>query len=283
MLINTVILFIRDLLPIFILFGYLKAWLPTTALNNKKITLAVICGAISAFAFYYIAEHISDWFNGAGIELSRITLLILFYITFTYILIFIKQKNILSLKQTAIVLLTSISFITVKGSEFLIFFNAYWHQTNSLNNIIIGCAVGLGICASFSLLFNFILHELKQNNAMRFIYLCCCLFAAGQVSHIVDYLTQVDLLPAYEPLFNLSAYIKDSSEYGHILSAILGYESAPSASLVITYVIAFICPLVLRLPLNSTVQSLAQSATKPAIPPTKKLTAILPQKSPTNE
>ena len=99
MIINTIILFLRDLLPIFILFCYLSVLIEKRCevkrerqlkmslinnLFNKKQSyqlwlITMLIGILSALLLANTAEYIADWFNGTGLEIISTSLLILMF------------------------------------------------------------------------------------------------------------------------------------------------------------------------------------------------------------
>ena len=244
MIINTVVLFLRDLLPIFILLCYL-----TVFLDNKKLrvvygTWTLVLGLTWTILFFIIAEIVSEWLDGAGIEIFRVSLIIASYLCLIFIEQLLKQPN--SVKVLGILFLGTVSFITLKASSFVIFFNVFSQQSDNLLNIIVGCFVGLGICISFSALFIFFLIELQRSKLRTFVNVLWYLFLAGQLCHTIAFLSQIDFISLGTPVFNLDEYIKDSSEYGHILSTLFGYESSPSKTFIFVYLVAFMLPLLIK-------------------------------------
>ena len=80
MLINTVVLFLRDLLPLFIFICYLKATLESQVFTLKYQIISVVFGILVAALLFIIAEPLSECFEGRGSELTKVLLLIIFYL-----------------------------------------------------------------------------------------------------------------------------------------------------------------------------------------------------------
>lgn len=242
MIITTVIVFLRDLLPIFILFCYLSVFFEHQKIKLSLLSFIALTAIASTFALFMMAEVITEWFEGAGLELTFVILLGLFYLSGVYLSVF-KNKHI---NQSKIVLFVCTStFIALKGAGFLVFFSVTEQHADSLQNVLLGCIVGLGICISFSALFRFLLIEIKQSQYKWLVTIFWSAFLSGQTSEIVSLLSQVDIISVGAPLFDTSNWIKDSSEYGHILNALLGYESSPTPAMAFTYAVAFFVPIVL--------------------------------------
>ncbi len=264
MIINTIILFLRDLLPIFILFCYLSVLIEKRCevkrerqlkmslinnLFNKKQSyqlwlITMLIGILSALLLANTAEYIADWFNGTGLEIISTSLLILMFHCLIYaVYLLLKTYNISDqiMNKMSFFIITGCSlFIAEKGSSFFIFFNVYMQQTDNVYNTIIGCFVGLGLCISFSILFRFILNELVANHYTLCVFILWSLFLAGQVTGAVNYLSQVDLITEGAVIIHLGQYINDSSELGHILKALIGYESSPTLTFIVCYLVAFL-------------------------------------------
>ena len=242
MLINTVILFLRDLLPLFILFCYLKLEHSYIFNNLNYLLITLISGVLFSFYFFSIAMFASELFEGAGHEILTVILLVLGYLSFVISTLLSNSSKKASSLLLILLFIGINSFMAVKGSAFLIFFDVYLQQSVKWSNLIIGFIIGLGICISFSALFLFILKEIKQMNHFKLIPVLWYLFLAGQVSQIMPHLSQVDLLPFGGSIIDFSYLVKDSSEYGHILNALFGYESSPSLYFLIIYLMAFSIP-----------------------------------------
>jgi high-affinity iron transporter len=243
MIITTVILFLKDLLPIFVLFCYLSVFFEKQKITLAFMSLIALGGILSTFALFTMAEVISDLFEGAGLELTFVILLFLFYVSGVY---FSLRETSPIARNKVMLFICITTFIAIEGAGFLVFFSVTEQHTGSLQNVLLGCIVGLGICSSFSALFRFLLSELKQSRYEWVFTLLWSAFLAGQASKITSLLSQVDIISTGAPLFDASRWVEDSSEYGHILNALFGYESSPTLAMSITYVIAFVIPITIR-------------------------------------
>ncbi|WP_426358179.1 hypothetical protein ACPUVO_17330 [Pseudocolwellia sp. HL-MZ19] len=247
MIINTIILFLRDLLPIFILFGYLHVFIKRNEIAFSYLSPALTLGVISSLLFFGIVPHVSELFEGTGIERTYVALLLITYSGLFFINSTTSKSIFTSVKSKSLILVAAGTFIVFKASAFLIFFDVYFQQQGNSTNILIGCIIGLGICASFTTLFTFILTELLESNKTLVVNICWALFLAGQLSQITIYLSQVDLINIGPAVINFSTYIKDQSEYGHVLKALIGFEESPSKLFIFIYSLAFTLPFLAQL------------------------------------
>lgn len=246
MISNTVILFLRDFLPIFVLFCYLTILFGSKNLSSSYWFKSIFFGVMLTILFFVTAELISDLYEGAGLEIAHASLLVIAFNCLLLSHLLYPNPNNIGIGFTVFFFVGVGSFIALKGTEFLIFFSVYEQQEEQLFNIAIGCVVGLAICISFSALYRFFLQELFESKYKWIFSLGWYLFLAGQFSQITSFLSQVDIISVDAPIFDLSPFVKDSSEYGHILNALVGYESSPTKGFFTTYIIALLFPFMVQ-------------------------------------
>lgn len=239
MLINTVILLLRDLLPIFILLSFLRAFIVPEAFYYKNIRNVAVTSFLFILLIIQIVEPISEWYSGAGLELMQVSL-----ITLCFCLLVIVTLLAVSKRNTNLCIrLANIAmevFIVVKTSNFFIFLHVYLQDQSQVFNVFTGIMLGVGICLSFSAIFYYLLKEWQESSSRYLLYLPWFLFLAGVITEVSSLLAQVDLLALSSPLWSTEHLIENSSEYGQLLSALIGYQSAPSKEFLIIYSIVFL-------------------------------------------
>ena len=77
MLINTVILFLRDALPIFVLLGLLLA---QVSMSKTILVSALLVGFLCSLVFIQQVDSLGMLFDGAGLEITLWGLHVLLYI-----------------------------------------------------------------------------------------------------------------------------------------------------------------------------------------------------------
>ncbi|MGQ8365381.1 hypothetical protein [Glaciecola sp. 1036] len=234
---NIVIVFLRDLLPIFILICYATEIPQHFAYSKGKWITMVVIGVLGSVVIWGNVEIFVDWFEGAGMEVVYTLMIMLSYLMFVLAWL-ASPKNAKALLFTGVAL-----FVCYKLTEFLIFFEVVTQQQVGFLNAGLGVIFGIGICSSFAVLFKFALSQIGQTKYRYFIILCWSMFLAGLLSQISPLLAQVDFVNTGVSVFNLSDYVSDSSEYGHLLNALIGYESSPDATYLAIYSIAFLVSL----------------------------------------
>jgi len=235
MLINMVILVLRDMLPLFILVMWFVAYLSPKLLTFKTVLPILTIGIVATLIFFSIAPRISNFFNGAGLELFLV-----FLISIVFISLLLgsagKISGLDSEQFSDKMLLTGFCYLfVIKGMNFLIYFDGYLSRSSNDLGIVIGILVAFGIAASFSILYFFILRWFTEHSRNLILNFLWALFLAGSFTQVVPLLTQIDVISGAEPLWNSAWMIKDSSEFGHILKALMGYEATPSVSLILVY------------------------------------------------
>lgn len=245
MMTNTVIVFLRDLLPIFVLLTYLSTILKGSTLSSQFWFTTLLFGIATTLCIFIGVEYISEWFEGAGFEVGLACLLLISFIVFLGVKPLISCNKQLPQAYSGFLIIGIACFMAFKGTEFLIYFSVNGQQQDQFTNILIACILGFGICVSFSALLKFLLNELKESAYPILFWLCWSGFLAGHISQITVLLSQVDIIQLGAPMFDISHFIKDSSEYGHILHALLGYESSPSLGFILVYITAFCIPFII--------------------------------------
>jgi len=243
MIINTVIVFLRDLLPIFVLFSYLAIILKNKHLPFYFWIISLLAGLTASLILFTNVETVTEYFDGAGLEIILTSLLVIGFVAFLTVKSFSIDLYHKSALMKAILLLGICAFIAFKSTEFLIYFTVNIQQQDQLMNIIIGCILGFGICISFSALLSFLLQELQATRFNTVFWLCWYAFLAGHISQSTALLSQVDIVEFGAPFFDMSHIIQDSSEYGHILHALFGYESSPSFGFLFVYLACLFIPI----------------------------------------
>lgn len=179
MLINTVILFLRDALPILVLLAYLYAHLTT---SRTWLLICLVASAILSLIYINQIQTIGQWFGGIGIELSLWFSQLLVYLLALVLacgLTFPKCSNRYFAYWFA-GLMVSLT-IVFKGSNFILYFEGYLHQSNVLQPMLLGTFLGLGICLSLAILLYLAARWLKQRFGLWATWLLVLIYVTGQL------------------------------------------------------------------------------------------------------
>jgi high-affinity iron transporter len=242
MLINTVILFLHDALPIFVLLGITLA---QVSISKRLILSAFIMGLICSLTFIQKVDVLGGLFAGTGLELSLWTLHFLLYsfvLLFGFAL-FIRPNSWLNREKNWLVLSLFVIIIVAKGTNFLLYFNGFLNQQNALQSMLIGTLLGLGICLSLAILLYFFIAWLKSKFGSFASWVFLLIFAAGQLINSFSLLVQVDLIAESSPIWNSQWLVDNESEYGHLLNVLFGYIAAPTLLQMSAYLVLILFPM----------------------------------------
>lgn len=236
MLINTVILFIRDTLPVFLLFSFLLAQRGGSARFLFGGTLA---GFVLAMLLYLNLSVISGWFDGGGLELIKSLVLLLILVGLGEFIRRQYNSSPLATGWLSVLLMTGITFINV--IHFIIYFLAYWTAADASSSLILGNVIGLGISLSVGVL----LYVMVNAISIFIVKLAVLtIFLAGQIAGIAMLLEQINFLPNQSRLWDTSGWVADDSEYGHFLNVLVGYEATPTGAYIMIYLASMAFPVV---------------------------------------
>lgn len=247
MLINTVLLFLQNALPIFIVSSLLLLQFPLNKLNMysvKWFMLTLIIITISTLLLSQNLSYLSQQFDGKGLELFLALVSVLIYLFVAGLFMFNEQNNSRIKANLGFIILLLIT--SVKGAYFIAYLSNYWSQAQHFEAMFLGIILGGGICVSIAILFYFSLSFINNNLAKNCSNYFILLFAIGQLMHAVVLLQQVDILSSGQQLWDSGHLIAENSEVGQLLTVLFGYETTPSTIHLITFLIAFVIPITLR-------------------------------------
>ncbi|MDN4503037.1 hypothetical protein QX776_11540 [Alteromonadaceae bacterium BrNp21-10] len=235
MLINTVLLFIGDALPVFLLVTLLLSVSDDTPQHLLHSFYSAFC--ISILAIYLVTlnlPRLSMSFDDYGVELLHVLLLLLGYISILgYSCLKTQFRPRLSFLTCTLALT---SYATTNGSSLPWFFMSHQNQFNNLQAIVIGSLLGIGICLSTAILLHLTLQALQRSQIASVLL---CAFCAGQSAGGLALLQQVNLIEESPILWNTQPFLADTSEIGQLLGALIGYDASPNLNYVLVYIIAF--------------------------------------------
>lgn len=251
MLINTLVLFLRDALPIFILLSLLASLEHTRLTHMKLLAISLASGALGALLIVNNANNISHLFDGAGMELLTSFITAIFYLLASCLVLLLCVATTSARILGTIVFSTILLITSINGANFLVFLTGYWSQYGAAQSLVLGIVLGLGISTSFSILLYFFVGWLRSIGIQHAHHILIVLFAAGQLAQLVNLLSQVDVITYSPILWDTSHLISDSSEAGYVLASLFGYEASPSLVQVLVNITAALLPLIAILTLKA--------------------------------
>ncbi len=133
-----------------------------------------------------------------------------------------------------IVFLTTTSVLR-EGTETVLYLKAINLSTGG--NQILGVGIGLVTAAALGYVIFSLAIRLKLSTIFTVTTVLLLLFAAGLVSHGVHEFQEAKLLPifSFDPLFNTSHILSDTSTIGAMLRSLFGYTSKPTVLELVSY------------------------------------------------
>lgn len=242
MLINTVILFLRDALPIFIVFALLMSLFEQKIKLSLWLYLSLAVGITLAFILLTNINWVSELFGGTGHETLTALLICISYVMVISLVLIAENDETSNLQLSALLIITGALSVITNGTDFLIFLTGFWFITDNATSLSLGIILGSGICFSISVLIYFLMHDLQERFSKRIIQAILILYSAGQLGKVTILLAQADLLATTAIAWNTDGFISDSKELGHLLSSLIGYESSPTYLHVGLYLMAISIP-----------------------------------------
>lgn len=244
MLINSLLIFIEETLPIFVLYAYLCAWHSyfeyrneTKPMNKKAIGsfagevfklkqdhhIYFICAILLGLLLSVFITSVRPWLgmtlDGIGYEVVLIMLTVCFVAS-----VLLGQITNNSTNRNVLFSLSLFLLVLPHASDFMVFFASVL-QIQLYSSVYVGVSIGLGICLSISYLLFFVFLNIGKSLPLK---LAVAIFLAGQLSNIVTILQQIDVLYSSLPLWNTNSFIADSNEYGQFFHVLVGYDATPT-------------------------------------------------------
>jgi high-affinity iron transporter len=244
MLINSLLLFIQETLPICILYAYLCTWHAlfdthkhslrlleqanckenTTTRSFKgdhhiMYTLSIFIGLVVSSTSTEVRQWLGMTLDGIGYEV------VLMVITVACVACVLLAPCLRKPLHRKIYFSFSLFLIVLPhASDFQVFLSSV-PQAQVKSIVYVAMSIGLGICISISYLLFFLFMNLNKARPFK---LAIAVFLAAQLSSIVVILQQIDLLSSSLPLWNSNYLIADKSEYGQFFHALFGYDATPT-------------------------------------------------------
>ena len=262
MLINTIILFLRDALPIFVITTILISLLQQQRIKQPWYVIAAFSSVLLSLLLLTAIDDISHTLDDTGREwLYAFCYIVCYFLS----LILLSQLVVVNTPtRSARFFMISISAIalmailmTLNGANFLIYITGFWYQNNASNVLITGVVLGVGICASIAVLLYFFMAFFQRYcRIVREILLS--FFSAGLLMKASNLLIQIDVLPSDSFLWDSNHVIAENAELGQFLTAFLGYDATPTMLQLWLYISAIMLAFIVIFRAN---QKLSQGKT----------------------
>jgi high-affinity iron transporter len=220
MLINTVIMFLRELLPALLLLSTVLVW--------QRAHLRPLFAALAPLAVLGLVllsgqyAWLSGALDGLGLEFFYLCCYVLCFVLLLAAVICQRQRQAAAMLSGAAVA----ALLWVNGSNLVLFLFVYERQWFQQPGLWLGVILGLGIGLSVAVLWHYLLRELTRWRGV--LTLVLALLATRQLTMAAALALQSDWLPAGPVLWNSQQWLSEQSEYGYFFNALLGYEASPA-------------------------------------------------------
>ncbi|WP_273024492.1 hypothetical protein [Rheinheimera sp.] len=232
MLINTVLVYIRELLPVLLLLATL---LRLQHHSRRWLWQSTFLTAVMLIVLPPWLGDITQLADGTGLE----WLFILAHLS-TLIALFI----LLAGRMNSASVLALCAQALLCGINLLLYGLTNIGTDNSTESFWLGAVLGVGIGASIAVIWYQLMAELQR--VSQFVLgLMLALIGARQGIETVTLLGQIDMLPSGEALWDSSALVSEHTEVGVFFQAWFGYEATPDMVQLGSWLMSFILILML--------------------------------------
>ena len=251
-MITSTVLALREGLEAALIVGILIGVLKKLELNHLRPL--VWAGVISAALISVIVAVILGWlgaeFVGRGEMIFEGVMLLSAALLLTWMILWMRGHSALvrfkleeRLRRTAAkknrlaFFLAAFTAVLREGVELAIFLLAVRFATSPLQTAL-GSALGLAIAVLLGWLLLASTHRLNIGAFFKVTNILLLLFAAGMIARGVNELNEAGWIPTIvERVYNLNAFLPDSSTVGQLLSTLFGYSASPSFTVMVAYII----------------------------------------------
>lgn len=239
MLVNSVIIVLREVLEAALMVSVLLAVSRPLQLRVNWLTTGLLLGLVGAVAYGLSIHRISELFEGVGQEVVNALLQCGAFASLVVSgFLIARQKcepyqggRILQVAMATAIVLT----VSGEGAELLVFVSGFVQMSDFLSNVGLGSLVGAAIGYSVGVLFYYFLLSLEARRALWISLVLLTLIASGIIRQATGLLIQADWITVAGPLWNSSGLIPEESLPGQLLYALVGYEATPSTVEVLMY------------------------------------------------
>jgi high-affinity iron transporter len=235
MLINTVLVFTRDLLPLFILLSVLLQL--NTQSKTRLLAKAAFVASAVMLLITPVLGSITRLAEGNGLELLFVLLLSLLLLCLLLQTIHWRYRTVTIFAALSLQML-------ICAINLLLFSLTSVGIAGAAESLWLGAVLALGICSSIAVLAYQLLAELGRISRW-WLGVMLALLAARQGSEVINLLSQTDLITQQDSVWDSSSLLAEQSELGVFFHAWFGYEATPDIVQLAAWAGVFVLVLVL--------------------------------------
>jgi high-affinity iron transporter len=261
MLLDIVVIVLRETLEASILVGVLLCVSRMTNIGFSWLWLALAAGATGAFLYAINLGSISEMFDYVGQEIISAALQIVIYgLLVVIIAIQFSEHNDAAHWLKGLMIAAVAVAVTREGGELFVFYSGFLQSGDSLLTAATSGFIGLAVGMSAGAIVYYSLVSQNPVLSRTFYTLVLALVAGGMILQSTGLLIQADWLTASQPLWNSNTLLPEASVLGQVVYAVFGYEATPSKQEVVVYLasIVFIIAVITIMKMRARHQHVAQ-------------------------
>ena len=239
MLLNSVVIVLREVLEAALLMSVLLASARFLHISNRWIITALIAGILGAASYGYFLGPVSDLFDGVGQEVFNALLQFGTFALLAAVVFHIPRRLENPSGSTTVIVALMVSMVTMaitrEGAEIIVYVSGFWGATDFFSSVAIGSVIGACIGFSVGVLIYYLLLAQPVRQAPLTSIVLLLLIAAGMASQATRLLIQADWISTAGAIWDTSRFLSEQSLAGQLLYALVGYEASPSAIEVLAY------------------------------------------------
>ncbi len=236
MLVNSVIIILREVLEAALIVSVLLALSQKLQLSKNWLTRALFLGGLGAAVYAFNIQTISLAFDGVGQEVLNASIHIV--LCFAIALFIIVIRNTQNTKIIYSIMMSCVALaITREGSEIIIYIQGLISIPELMTPVIAGSIIGSGIGVSIGVFFYYFIDNLSFQNGTRLGLFLIVLIAGGMIMQVTQLLIQADIINSQHPIWNTSSLLNERSLVGQLLYAVIGYEATPTPIQIYAYIV----------------------------------------------
>jgi high-affinity iron transporter len=254
-MLGALIIVFREVIEAGLIVGIVMAATRGVAGRGRMVALGVSGGVIGAAIVALFAGAISQAFQGAGQEIFNAAVLGTAVVMLMWhnawmarhgreIAIEMRRVGTAVLEGarplTALAIVVGLAVLR-EGSEVVLFLYGILAQGTSSADMFLGGLLGVGAGALFTALTYFGLLAIPNRYIFSVTSLLIALLAAGMAAQSVQFLNSAGVVIALEgTVWDTSSVLSESSLFGRLLHALIGYSERPSEMQLLVYVAVLI-------------------------------------------
>lgn len=243
MLLNTVVIVSREIFEAASMICILMVLAHYYRVSIKWLLLGTIIGLLGAILFAVNLDEVSTLFEYRGQEFLVASIYMTLYcllLIFSYYYTRYHPAPPFSKRDVCIfcgLLLTLISLSLVRelGEIIVYLLTQYANDQTNVSSLLFGLLLGFAIGGSVATIIFFLLIRIPRSWGVTIVKFWLAIQAGVLLMKASLLMNQINVLPYSPVLWDSSKWLSEQSVGGHILSALIGYDSRPNLTQILSF------------------------------------------------